>query len=256
MRTDIMVEWLSMFYRHIGSRTILLCMDDLKAHIKGIELAPPSSNIRIVWLPKGSTNIFQPLGQGVIQNFKIHYRRQWLAYTITQFQNDSDPYSTVTVYSAVLWGLSAWKYSVSNTIIYCCFRKSSIIQPRVENLPTEPRPEIAQLYAEAQRVGHIQDAMRFHHFLNPADEDLAAEEVTLEEIIELHTGEYIDDGEAILEDVEPPPEDIPSLKEAIVAVQTLLRYHVRQEWATFEEILFLERYERSLLLEEAKQKSQ
>ena len=58
MTTAIMVEWLSMFYRHVGLRTVILCMDNLKAHINGVENAPPPLNIRILWLPKNSISIF------------------------------------------------------------------------------------------------------------------------------------------------------------------------------------------------------
>jgi hypothetical protein len=266
MTTAVMTEWLGLFYSHIGSRTVILCMDNLKTHIKGVETAPPPSNIRIIWLPKNSTSIFQPLDQGIIQNFKVHYRRQWLAFIITELDHNRDPFSCVTVYNAVRWSLSAWKYSITNTTIYNCFRKSSIIQPRIENLPSEPPPDVAQLFAEAQRkvaeqevqrTGRILESMSLYNFLNPVDEDLAiGEETTLEDIIEHHTGQYFDNEDAILEDVEPPPEAIPSLAEAIGAVQTLLQYQVHQEQAKMEEIRFLERFERGLSLAVTSQRAQ
>ena len=71
-----MVEWLQAFYRHIGSRSVILTMDNLKAHINAIEQSPPPSNIHVIWLPKNSTSVFQPLDQGIINNLKVHYRKQ------------------------------------------------------------------------------------------------------------------------------------------------------------------------------------
>ena len=89
--------------------------------------------------------------------------------------------------------------------------------------------------------------MSLYNFLNPADEDLVIdEEPTLEEIIAQHTGEYIEDEEAILEDVEPPLKTIPLETEAIRAVRTLLLYQEHQEQARVEDIRFLERFKRVL----------
>lgn len=82
MDTMIMKEWLLFFYSHIGSRTVLLTIDNYPAHLSGLELAPPPPNVRIQWLPSNSTSRFQPLDQGIIQNLKVYYRKQWLRYTL------------------------------------------------------------------------------------------------------------------------------------------------------------------------------
>ena len=82
MDTMIMKEWLSVFYSHIRSRTVLLTMDNYPAHLSGLELAPSPPNVRIQWLPANSTSRFQPLDQGIIQNLKVYYRKQWLRYML------------------------------------------------------------------------------------------------------------------------------------------------------------------------------
>ena len=65
--------------------------------------------------------------------------------------------------------------------------------------------------------------MSLHNFLNPADENIMLDDApTLDEIIEEHTGQIIEDEEAILEDVEPPTMQILSDKEALLAIQTLM----------------------------------
>ena len=98
MNTGIMAKWLQSFYRHIGTRSVILTMDNLKAHINAIEQAPPPSNIHIIWLPKNSTSVFQPLDQGIINNFKVHYRKQWIQYIIECIDKDINPFTTVTLY--------------------------------------------------------------------------------------------------------------------------------------------------------------
>jgi DDE superfamily endonuclease. len=85
-----MREWLLSFYSHIGiQRSVLLLMDNFSAHLQGVELTPPPSNIRIQWLPTNTTNIYQPLDQGIIK-----------------YVEDSLPEEVATVYGSKIWGLS------------------------------------------------------------------------------------------------------------------------------------------------------
>lgn len=44
MTTDIMQRWLGAFYQHIGSREVLLVMDNFSAHASAVQLFPPPSN--------------------------------------------------------------------------------------------------------------------------------------------------------------------------------------------------------------------
>ena len=79
--------------------------------------------------------------------------------------------------------------------------------------------------------------MSLHNFLNPADEDIMLDDApTLDEIIEEHTGQIVEDEEAILEDIKLSSVEILSTKEAMLAVQTLLQYQECQEQAKIEEI--------------------
>ena len=72
VNTAIMGEWLQEFYRHIGNaRDVPLTMENFSAHYSAVELYPPPSNIKICWLPANSTSPYQPLDQGIIQNYKV-----------------------------------------------------------------------------------------------------------------------------------------------------------------------------------------
>ena len=176
MNSTIMVEWLQAFYVHVGStRDILLTMDNFSAHALALELAPPPSNIRICWLPPNATSRYQPLDQGIIASFKVHYRRQWLAYMLQAFDSDQDPLVTMNIHLAIRWALRSWFYHVTGTTIYNCFRKSTLLVNSI-SLPVQLEPSgLQQLYEQVIQSGRIHDVMSINSFLNPIEE-LAEEE--------------------------------------------------------------------------------
>jgi hypothetical protein len=65
-------------------------MDNFSAHYSTIEISPLLSNIRIYWLPANSTSRFQPLDQGIIQNFKAFYKRQWLQFALEVYESNEN----------------------------------------------------------------------------------------------------------------------------------------------------------------------
>lgn len=87
MTADVMAEWLKAFYAHISELQVILLLNNFSAHTAAIELAPPPTNIRVEFLPKNSTSMYQPMDQGIIQNFKCGYRRQWLRFSIDCYTN-------------------------------------------------------------------------------------------------------------------------------------------------------------------------
>jgi hypothetical protein len=177
MNTTIMVEWLQAFYQRIGTtRQVLLTMDNFSAHYTAIELCPPPPNIRICWLPANSTSRFQPLDQGIIQNCKAYYRRHWLQYILQSFDVKTNPQLSMTLHLAIRWLLRSWNNEVTNTTIYNCFQKSTLLSSPI-SLPTPIIPlGITELYQRVTEAGHIHDAMAISNFLNPADEAYNEEE--------------------------------------------------------------------------------
>ena len=82
MDTSIFSEWLKDFDRRMQrqKRNILLFIDNAPGHPKDTK----TTNIKVVYLPKNTTSELQPLDQGIIQNFKQHYRKR-LQSNITSF---------------------------------------------------------------------------------------------------------------------------------------------------------------------------
>lgn len=247
MNSFIMKDWLLAFYKHIGSRTVLLTMDNFSAHLSGLELAPPPPNIRIQWLPANSTSRFQPLDQGIIQNFKVYYRKQWLRYMLYAYENQWNPIESVTILDAVRWCLRAWNHDVLSTTINSCFRKSTLVAEPIQ-LPIES-PDLTALFAHVQQAGSISDAMNLTNFLNPAEECEAADDSNLgpDDLLQQIIANHIELPEDDEEDDDPAPTPpAPTLAEALHALKLIISYSERQEDSETSTIRALEQYERQL----------
>lgn len=260
MNTTIMAEWLQAFYLHIGStRQILLTMDNFSAHYTGLELAPPPSNIRICWLPANSTSRYQPLDQGIINSFKAHYRRQWLSYMLQAFEQDQDPLITMNIRLALRWVVRSWYYYITNTTIYNCFRKSTLI-PQPITLPTPIEPVgLAQLYEDVVRTGRIHDSMVIKNFLNPIEELEAEEDQGIEgqeeenqdilvdrllqELLQDHLSPQQGQDDEEEEQVGQP---IPSIQAAIDALKVLIDFAEGSDGLQTDQLRLLERLEGQL----------
>lgn len=247
----IMRQWLLVFYSHIGQRSVLLTMDNFSAHLAGLELAPPPSNIRICWLPKNSTSRYQPLDQGIIQNLKVYYRKQWLRYILYYYENDQDPLQNVTILNCIRWLVRAWNHDVLNSTIAACFYKSTLVLNPVQ-LSVES-PNLASLYVQVQQSGHLSNCMDIENFLNPVEESLepveSEKELSSEGLLQhLITGAS-DTGDIYNEDQEddsPEPAPLPKPLEALNAVKLLISYMEGQDTSRTSFLRSLERFERDL----------
>lgn len=251
----LMAEWLRSFYSTIDSnRTVLLLMDNFSAHIAGVELAPPPSNIRIQWLPANSTSLYQPLDQGIINNLKHNYKKYWIDFMIEQYEQQRDPQRAINLSFTVRWITRAWFLKVSNDTVYRCFRKAKI-QPQQQpiSLPSEPALDLSSQWSYLQRVGNIRAEMSLGDFLNPEDENMTpqeanqgVEELDLEAVIQHHTGQLIQDQEEAIDEDQGEEVPPPAASEALEAIQLLVRFSERSESSTPEDIRYLERLERSI----------
>lgn len=110
-----------------NNRSIVLLLDDAGCHPK--DLAKMFSNIQIFFLPAKTTSKLQPLGLGIIQNFKAHYRHLLLKYIFSK-RDECDTVTTdmaksVNMLIAIRWVAKAWSLVKPETISEC-FRKAGI----------------------------------------------------------------------------------------------------------------------------------
>ena len=80
------------------------------------------SNIKLVFFPVNCTSKLQPLDLGIIQNFKVHYRKLLLRHIITMttdHDSATDIAKTLDVLQAIRWMGTAWSKVENDTIIKC-----------------------------------------------------------------------------------------------------------------------------------------
>ena len=59
------------------------------------------SNVKVVFLPANTTSRLQPLDAGIINNFKVHYRRQLLKHVLTKVNEEGASGSASSICKSV-----------------------------------------------------------------------------------------------------------------------------------------------------------
>lgn len=68
-------------------------MDNFSAHKLGVELMEEVkglSHTKVMWLPPNATSNYQPLDQGIIQNWKSHIKRRFVNFLAHAFDQGKD----------------------------------------------------------------------------------------------------------------------------------------------------------------------
>ena len=95
MTSDVMEAVLTRFNRKLllEQRKVVLILDNASCHPKSI--IDSFSQIKIIFLPKNTTLRLQPLDAGVIQNFKVKYRKRLVKYVPARINEYSSATSII-----------------------------------------------------------------------------------------------------------------------------------------------------------------
>lgn len=87
MTTTLWIKWLKKIDNQMRKQCqiVMLC-DNCAAHSDDIRLM----NIKLVFLPPNTTSLMQPMDQGIIANFKRHYRSLVLRHLMTVIDASTD----------------------------------------------------------------------------------------------------------------------------------------------------------------------
>ena len=134
MTGEILNKILSAFNRRLilQKRMVLPLMDNAGCHPEDIE--DKYSNIKVVFISPNTTSKLQPLDLGVIQNFKIHYRRLLLRFVLASIDSCSSASvvtGSINILTAICWITQAWKEVQPGTIAKC-FRKAGILTEQLD----------------------------------------------------------------------------------------------------------------------------
>ncbi|XP_029342320.1 tigger transposable element-derived protein 6-like [Acyrthosiphon pisum] len=111
MNRDLMTDWLMCF-------KIILFLDNASSHTDTLIL----KNIKLIFLPPNTTSICQPLDQGIIKNFKVHYHQRLLRHILSGLDQNVENKS-INVLDAFFWIKSALK-NIKPETVKNCLKKS------------------------------------------------------------------------------------------------------------------------------------
>lgn len=86
-------------------------------------------NIKLKCLPPNCTGLLQPIDQGVIQSFKMQYRKLMLRMFLTHIDSENiveNIAKTFAIYNAIKWAKTAWN-NVEKDAIKKCFSKCGFV---------------------------------------------------------------------------------------------------------------------------------
>lgn len=176
------LRWLNKKMRGEG-RKVLLLTDNFSGHELGMHNVgglEGLSNVRVAWLPKNTTSVWQPLDQGIIASFKLHYRKQWVRYMLKEHDAGRNPEKTINLLKTVQWTRVAWESLVTQECIQKCWFKSTCIKkPDALDIEvTDDHVEASdreELKAEISQLP-IADVLPLDEFLTPDDEAVEDED--------------------------------------------------------------------------------
>ena len=76
------------------------------------------SNAESYFLAPNTTSVIQPCDQGIIQSFKVHYRKLLVEYFLEKVEKGEE-YTSLTVSNSIKFINKAWRKVSSTTIVNC-----------------------------------------------------------------------------------------------------------------------------------------
>ncbi|XP_063241569.1 tigger transposable element-derived protein 6-like [Bacillus rossius redtenbacheri] len=130
MNAAVFTKWLRSFdaKMDVMNRKVVLFVDNCPAH-------PPLDNLRnieLVFLPKNTTSVLQPLDQGIIQQVKLKYREMLVRSMVLQ-HNIGKEIKKWDMYRATEAIVTSWR-ALKPEVIANCFRHANFVTP-VDDVP-------------------------------------------------------------------------------------------------------------------------
>lgn len=135
MTSKLFSDWLKSFNLSMCGRKVLLLVDNAPCHV-ALEL----SNVRLHFLPPNTTSHLQPMDAGVIKNFKLRYRCEFVQWSLDQLER-GDSAKKMDVLTAVRNIVTAWDAVTPDTIRNCWLHTGIIDAATAATLRQENEPK-------------------------------------------------------------------------------------------------------------------
>lgn len=202
MTRDIFTKWLTDFDKAMDKkkRKVLLLLDNCSAHHVNAHL----SAVEVLFLPPNTTAKLQPMDQGVIANFKVHYRRRVIERLLIDIRTAVDPASLkVPLEKAIFFASGAWRDVKPQTILHCFqkggfSRSSGAVESPAGNGAAAADGDAAatclgRLWETASKVDLVPPGLDHMDFAFADDDIVATEDVSTEDLAKSVVDESADD---------------------------------------------------------------
>ena len=230
MTMPLFSDWLKNLNETMKSqkRNILLLLDNAPVHPIDLNL----SNICLLFFPKNSTSIIQPLDQGIIRSFKCHYRFKLMSHLLSFKELDEleDSIKNFNLNDAMHWISQSWD-NVSTSTIINCFNHAELFRPLSNDIDAEMSLNDGFLEKVSNECNTTID-----EFVNFDNDNQVFEEVNSdvneEELLMLATEENVENNDSEDEndmEVLLPSLRIKSINEAISNLNDIILYLEKYE---------------------------
>ena len=242
MTSELFSFWLKDLNKKMmmEKRKILLLVDNAACHNSGLELE--LSNVEVVFLPKNTTSIMQPLDMGIIQATKAHYKSNMSREVIKELDKCETATALelskrLTLLKGIEFFVQAWD-SISDATISNCWRKSGLCYG----------PEQEEVVENIDIPEQFQDVFEEWVKCDEALETCQSEFLSEDQIVADIQSKYIDNEES--EDEEIEVQDRPILSsEALTYIDGLKKYLMQESSSevSSSDLLALERIKRRVV---------
>ncbi len=230
-------------------------MDNFSAHELAIEqiteMTTLLTNTKVMWLLPNATSIYQPLDQGIIQNWKSYVKKQFVMFMAQTFDQGKDLLKEIDVLKAIRQGISTQENDVSPATIQNCWARSQCIDfgqfPRPStNLQTESQELVESIRQGLYRLrqnGYLVDVPSVHDYISPYTERVVDDcpESLVDDIVAQYTQtEQEEDAEEVV--IQEPVKH----EEAMYALNILRKYEEQNQFGNLELLKMLRRHERDI----------
>ena len=112
MTSEVMEAVLTLLNQKLSNekRKVILLLDNATCHPESF--IGRFSHIKLIFLPKNTTSMLQPLDAGVIQIFKVKYRKRLIKCVLARVNEKkfaSEVVKSLNVLQAIQWVQESWK---------------------------------------------------------------------------------------------------------------------------------------------------
>ena len=130
MMSDVMLFVLKWFNRKLlfEQKKNILFLDNATCHLES--MVDSFLQTKIIFLPKNTTSRLQPLDAGIIQNFRVKYKKRLVKYDLARINENSSAtliIKGVNILITIQWAQEACK-KITMMTIKNCFEKFGVVK--------------------------------------------------------------------------------------------------------------------------------